>query len=91
MRDMQVARTNWQRLFDPLAEIEPGRWEVGDGPAMRLMPHDQDGLMRLVWKVASLERAATFLGEQALLGISSGEQVVLDGTKLDGLDIRLVE
>lgn len=103
--DMEAARASWQRLFDPVAEVESGRWEVGergDGPAIRLVlpcvserlsiiPCARDELMRLVWKVASLERAAAFLRERDLLGSSTAEQVALDRTKLCGLDIRLIE
>lgn len=91
VKDMEAAQRNWQQLFDPLAEIEPGVWEVGDGPTIRLEWRDQDELVRLVWKVASLERAAAFLREQGLLGSSSREQIILDSTRLYGLEIRLVQ
>jgi hypothetical protein len=90
-RDIAAARASWQRLFDPLAEVEEGRWEVGDGPAIRLVSHDQDELVRLVWKVVSLERAAVFLREQDLLGGSTAGQIMFDRAKLGGLDIQLVE
>ncbi|MBA2679413.1 MAG: hypothetical protein H0U76_13570 [Ktedonobacteraceae bacterium] len=91
VKDMEAARTSWQQLFDPLSEVELGRWEVGDGPAIRLVPRDQDGLVRMVWKVASLERAAAFLSGQGLLEHGSEGQIILDSTKLYGLDICLIE
>ena len=91
VRDMEGARAGWQWLFDPLTEMEPGVWAVGDGPAIRLVLHDQDELVRLVWKVASLERAAAFLSRHNLLSLSTAEQIMLDRAKLGGLDIHLVE
>ena len=91
VRDMEAARASWQRLFDPLAEMEPGVWAVGDGRAIRLVPHDQDGLVRLIWKVTSLERAAAFLIGHNLLGRSIAGQIMLDSAKIGGLDIHLVE
>jgi hypothetical protein len=90
VRDMEAARASWQRLFDPLTEMELGVWEIGDGPTIRLVPRDQDGLVSLIWKVASLERAAAFLEEQGLLGGSEGDQIALDRAKLFGLNILLV-
>ncbi len=90
VRNMEAARASWQRLFDPLTETEPGLWAIGDGPTIRLVPRDQDGLVSLVWKVASLERAAAFLEEQGLLGGGEGDQIVLNRAKLFGLNVLLV-
>ncbi len=91
VKEMHTAHASWQRLFDPLAEVAAGAWQVGDGPMIRLMPHHQDALLTLVWNVTSLERAAAFLRAQGLLGSYTKERVTLDHAKLYGLDIQLVE
>jgi len=90
-KDVEAAQRYWQQLFDPIAPTGPGIWQIGDGPAIRLVPHTQDGLLTLIWKVASLEQARAFLKEQNILGISTEQQLSLAPTKMFGLDIRLVE
>lgn len=90
-KDFETAQQNWQQLFAPIAPLHPGLWQIGDGPAIRLVPHIQDGLLRLIWKVASLERARAFLNKQGMLGISTEQQLSLAPIKMFGLDIRLVE
>jgi hypothetical protein len=90
-KDVETAQQHWQQLFDPITPHSPGLWQIGDGPAIHLVPHTQDGLLTLIWKVASLQQARSFLNTQGMLGISTGQQLSLAPTKTFGLDIRLVE
>ena len=90
-KDLETARRSWQQLFSPIAPLSPGLWQIGDGPAIRLIPHTQDGLMSLIWKVTSLKQARAFLSEQGMLGTSTEQQLSLALTKTFGLDIQLVE
>jgi len=90
-KDFEIAQRNWQELFAPIIPSSPGLWKIGDGPAIHLVPHTQDRLLALIWKVASLEQARAILGEQAMLGTSTERQLSLAPTKTFGLDIRLVE
>jgi hypothetical protein len=90
-KDFETAQRNWQQLFSPMAPISPGLWQIGDGPAIRLIPHTQDGLVSLIWKVTSLEHARTFLSEQGMLGTFTEQQLSLALTKIFGLDIQLIE
>jgi hypothetical protein len=90
-KDVAASEKDWQQLFAPITPLQPSLWQIGDGPAIHLVPHAQDGLVTLVWKVASLARARAFLGEQGLLGVCTEQQVSLAPAKMFGLDIRLVE
>lgn len=90
-KNIEAAQKYWQQLFDPIAPTSSGLWHIGDGPAIRLAPHTQDGLLALVWKVTSLERARVFLKEQNMLGVSTEQQLSIAPAKMFGLDIRLVE
>lgn len=90
-KDVEAAQRYWQRLFEPVAPKRHNLWQISDGPAIRLVPHTQDGLLRLVWQVASLERAGEFLRQQGLLGKVTEQELSLAPEKMFGLDIRLVE
>lgn len=90
-KDIEATHKLWQQLFDPIAPTSPHIWQIRDGPAIRLVPHTQDGLVRLVWKVTSFQRASTFLSEQGIAHVRNNEQIALAPAALFGLDIRLVE
>lgn len=91
VKDVETAHRYWQHLFDPIAPTGSGIWQIGDGPAIRLVPHTQDGLVRLVWKVKSLQHARAFLREQEIPHVENDEQVTVTPAALFGLDIQLVE
>jgi catechol 2,3-dioxygenase-like lactoylglutathione lyase family enzyme len=87
--DLQEARRLWQKLLDPARPAPPNSWQVGDGPAVRLVPAAENGVQSLVIRVASLERAKAFLRDKQLLGAESEGGVSIDPSKIGGLDIRL--
>jgi hypothetical protein len=89
--DVDMARRLWQKLLDPTPSAMSNTWQIGTGPAVRLVPADENRVQALVIRVASLERARAFLREKQLLVIDAAGQVTIDPSKLGGLDLRLVE
>jgi hypothetical protein len=89
VNDLAAARQLWQRLLDPSAAIGD-TWHVGDGPAIRLVPAAQNRVDTLVIRVASLDRARTFLRGNGLLGTETDSHITIDPKKIGGLDLRLV-
>jgi catechol 2,3-dioxygenase-like lactoylglutathione lyase family enzyme len=89
--DMAAARRLWQSLLDPIPSSGPDSWSVGDGPAIRLAPAAGNRIMSLVVRVASLERAATFLRDRHLLRADPEGGPAIDLSMFGGLDIRLVD
>jgi catechol 2,3-dioxygenase-like lactoylglutathione lyase family enzyme len=88
--DLESARRLWQRLLDPARSSGPGTWQVGDGPAIRLVSAPQNRMQALVIRVASLDRAKAFLRANNLLGAETEGHVSIASSKLAGVDIRLV-
>lgn len=76
--DLEAAVSYWQNVLDPESPAEPGLWRLGDGPAIRLVEADDDGVQQLVLRVRSAEQAL------AALGSTTPEQ-------LDGLMLELRE
>jgi hypothetical protein len=64
---------------------------VGDGPSLRVITAERDGIHHMVWEVASLADAQAALASLGLLGSVMPDEVTLDPAKCFGLDIRLVE
>jgi hypothetical protein len=89
--DVNGARQLWQRLLDPTPSTGSNTWQIGDGPAVRLVAAKQNQAQALVIRVASLERAKAFLRDKQLLGEEAAGQVSIDPSKVGGLDLRLVE
>ncbi|HEY0319688.1 MAG TPA: hypothetical protein VGC66_01835 [Pyrinomonadaceae bacterium] len=90
VKDYERANENWKKLFAPVQPLAQGLWEVADGPAVRVVRGERDLIQGLVFKVADLERAKTFLREKGMLDSTSSEQIRIDPAAIYGLDIRLV-
>lgn len=88
--DLEAARRLWQRLLEPAPAVGPDTWQVGGGPAIRLVPAAQNRVETLVMRVASLDRTKTFLRGNGLLGTETERQITIDPSKTGGLDFRLV-
>jgi hypothetical protein len=88
--DWQMARRLWQRLLDPAPSATSNSWQVGNGPAIRLVSAAENRIQTIVIRVASLDRAKAFLRDKQLLGAESDGQAAIDPSKIGGLDIRLV-
>jgi hypothetical protein len=89
--DLEVARQLWQKLLDPMPSTTSNTWQIGSGPAVRLVPANENRIQALLIRVASLERAKAFLRERQLLGTDGAGQVTIDPSKVGGLDLRLVD
>lgn len=81
----------WRKLLRPAIEETGLCWQAGDGPALRVITAERDGLHHMVWEVASLEDARVALMALDLLGAVMPDEITLDPEKCFGLDIRLVE
>lgn len=88
--DLEIARGLWQKLLDPARSSGANTWQVGSGPAMRLVKANKNEIQELVVSVSSLPRAKAFLRERALLGRDTEEEATIESSKIDGLNIRLV-
>jgi hypothetical protein len=86
-----AGRRGWRRLFASLRPPASARWQLGQGPAIRLVPAAQDGIVGLVWQVRSLDQARAFLRERGMLGEVTRRQIGVAPARMLGLDIRLVE
>jgi len=89
--DLEVARQRWQKLLDPIPSTTSNTWQIGSGPAVRLVPANENRIQTLLIRVASLERAKAFLRDRQLLGADAAGQVTIDPSKVGGLDLRLVD
>lgn len=87
----QKSSEQWQSLLNPLLPSSPGVWELGGGPAVRVIQADVNGIRELVVSVRSLSRARGFLRECGLLDIDRPDGVTMAGPALQGLTIRLIE
>jgi hypothetical protein len=81
----------WQKLLDPTPMSGSSTWQVGDGPAIHLVQAGENTTQGLVISVASLQKAKAFLRERDLLGTDSQQEATIDPSKVEGLNIRLVE
>jgi hypothetical protein len=81
----------WQQLFNPVQPIEPGLWQLGTGPAVRLLSNNKDIIQSIILKVKSLENAERQLATIDLLGRKADHQVSISIPGIQNLDIRLVE
>ena len=89
--DVDMTRRLWQRLLDPTPSATSNTWQIGTGPAVRLVPANENRVEALLIRVASLERAKASLREKQLLGFDVAGQVTIDPSRIGGLDLRLVE
>ena len=87
--DLSRATQAWRRLLGP-ARSSPHVWDVGDGPAIRLVPATDNALQGLVVRVASLQQARRFL-QKRNMGSGDRRRVTIDSAALTGVRIELVE
>jgi hypothetical protein len=90
VEDFDSVREHWRKLYAPVGETDEGVWEIDDGPSLRLTRSDKNAIQTLVLRVASLERAETFLRGKGMLGAVSENHLTIDPSKIEGLDVRLV-
>lgn len=88
-RDAASEQERWQHLLDPVQPSQPGRWVLGDGPAIRLVEGAKDEISAVVWEVHSTDRAAEWLRGQGWLGGERDGDLSIAPEPLQGLDVRL--
>ena len=88
--DVERASGLWQKLLDPTPSSGSNSWQVGRGPAIRLVRAEENTVRELIISVGSLLRAKAFLREKGLLGFESEEEATIDSSKIYGLNIRVV-
>lgn len=88
--DLEKAQAQWQRLLAPLAPTVDTTWQFREGPAIRLVPHQRDGILAMTWKVTSLEQARTFLQANNMLGAVAANQITIASRATYGLSIHLI-
>jgi hypothetical protein len=91
VRDLAAAKRDWSSLLGPARIGGEPLWQIGPGPAIRLVAAKEDHLVLLRVKVKSLERARAFLKGQNVLGIDGEHEISLDPTQIAGADIRFVQ
>jgi hypothetical protein len=89
--DVDTMRPRWQKLLDPARPTPAGTWQVGTGPAIRIVPAKENRVEELVVRVRSLARAKAFLQAHGLLAREPAAKVMLDPSKVFGIKMRLVQ
>ena len=90
-RNLADEEGRWERLVAPATPSEPGRWELGDGPAIRVVEGDRDRIRYVVWDVHSLGRAADWLRREGWLGEVRDDGISIAREPLQGLEVQLSE
>jgi hypothetical protein len=91
VKDVEEARKRWRDFLGPKAEASPEIIEIADGPGVRLVRADKNGIQSLVLNVSSLKRAEAFVAQSGMLGDVNDNQLRIAPEKFHGLDVRLVE
>ncbi len=87
---LTTSSLRWRSLLRPAPEETALRWQIGDGPALRLIAADYDGLHHMVWEVVSLDQARQALEDLGMLGVVLDDEITIHPDTIFGLDIRLV-
>jgi catechol 2,3-dioxygenase-like lactoylglutathione lyase family enzyme len=84
-------RELWATVFAPAPLSADGVLSFEAGPTVRISQGGEDQIERLVFRVASLQSSREFLVGAGMLGETSANEIKIDPTAVQGLDIRLVE
>jgi hypothetical protein len=87
----QALREEWKNVFAPAQMSSDGSLSFESGPAVRIAQRANDSIVGLVLEVSSLDEARTFLSAKGLLGLDLRTLIYIDPTKIQGLNIALVE
>ena len=89
--DAAVAQRLWKTLLEPIPSSAPNSWQIGNGPAIRLVSATENRIQTLVIRVASLDRATKFLRDKQLLRADPEGRPTIDLSKVGDLEFRLVD
>jgi len=90
-KDAAALKDAWRQAFAPASMSPEGRMPIGKGSAIGIVSSDQDTIQGLVFQVASLKQAREFLQAQGMLGDSSDNELRIDPTRIQGLDIKVIQ
>ena len=82
-------REAWARLLGE--QSAGGNWNLSAGPKIRFVQGAEYQIRKIIFKIKSLAQAKTFLAADRMLGEVSAKELTLNRTRLQGLDIGLVE
>ena len=91
VNDYSDAIARWERVLEPAPSLGDGAWAVGEGPAIRLVPAPDLGILSLTFAVQSIARTSEVLAAQDMLGESTAEQITIAPSRVGGLDFLFVE
>lgn len=90
-KDAAALKKQWTEVFAPSSMSSGGLMPIGTGPAVRISTGKRDVIEGLIFEVASLSRAKEFLQAKGMLGSSTAKELRIEPSKVQGLDIRVVE
>lgn len=90
-RDPQATVQQWQQVLAPLGMTSDGALAIGSGPAVHVIKGTRDRISGMIWQVASLSNAKTFLKQKGMLGTATANSVKIAPAAVQGLDITLVQ
>jgi hypothetical protein len=90
-KDPSAFQETWNKAMAPAKMNSDGVMQVDGGPSIRISRGDSDYFASLLFEVASLSEARTFLQQNGLLGESTNNQISINPAKVQGLDIRIVQ
>src|SRR5215212_3436782 len=82
--DLKAATTLWQRLLDPTPISGSNSWQVGDGPAIRLVQANDNTTQGLVIGVVPWQRAKELRQEKGLRRDDCEEEEITDPPRVYG-------
>jgi hypothetical protein len=87
--NLEKDKTAWRRL---LGEPTPaGNWIMSAGPAIRLVQGAEDRIQKIIFQAKSLDQAKTFLIKKRMLGTVSAREISLSPSRVQRLNISLVQ
>jgi hypothetical protein len=84
---VKKGRESWSLLLG--TPTQPGNWNAGTGPFIRLVQGKEDRIQEITLRVKSLDDAKAFLKKKKLLGSVSPGRVLLKPSAIQGLRILL--
>ena len=85
------ASGKWRKLLDWEPKGAEPVFAFGDGPKVRLVEAEKEGIQRIVVGVKSTQQAMQFLTDRGTLGEATQGQIVIRPAAVGGLKIVLVE
>jgi hypothetical protein len=85
------ALKNWQNLLKPNACFGGDCIDLGEGPSLRFLDSEQDGIHSLKIKVRSLEKACHFLSAKGLMDAKDKQTVTTKPDKSFGILFEFTE